>query len=351
MHGETLATRAQSGFTVIGFLGLVLAVAFVDLRGGLFTRLFAEEPPTPATLADGAWTAAADRFLSEHSPFMRATRPYRNEALLALFDETGPNVVPGRAGWLYLYHSLEPVGRPGETREWTRMNRRIDAVRDLLVGEETRLLVLVMPAKWRLYPEYLPDYRIDPGRRELYEFSIAALRGRGYDAPDLLSYLTEEKRLHPDVLLYPPNDTHFTQAGFERVAAFVAERLCGTDPEEARARLAALPREPGVHPGDLPANLSISPSSSVGRRLSYPEESLAAPPCLDAAGADILCIGDSFFATYDGLFQRLIQVATGRTVDSRFAGVQTIPIEKLQAAYHDDKPAFVLLAMTERRFD
>lgn len=351
MQGETLPTRPQSGFTVIGFLGLILAVALVDLRGGLFTQLLSEEPPTLATLADGTWTANADRFLSEHSPFMRATRPLRNETLLALFGETGPIVVPGKAGWLYLYHSLEPLGRLGETPSWSRTNARIDAVRGRLAGEGTHLVVLVMPAKWRLYPEYLPDYEIDRDRLELFDFSVAALRRRGYDAPDLLAFLEEEKRLHPDVLLYPPNDTHFTQAGFRRAAAFVAEKLCGTDPELARTRLEALPREPGVHPGDLPANLSIPPTSAVGRSHSYEEEFVEAPPCLDTSSAEILCTGDSFFAAYDGLFQRLIQVATGRTVDSRFAGVRTISVESLMAEYGDHRPAFVLLATTERQFD
>ncbi len=344
-------TKAQSITLAFGFLLLVGGILGFDLAHDVPGEALRENPPAIDGLLDGSWAEGIDGFFREKSAFMRVTRPYRNGWLLKYLGETPPRIVAGRDGWLFLLESLQPMAEPGHTRKWFEMFTLAEGIRQGFVGPRTRFLVLVMPAKWRLYPEFLPDYDIVPGRRALYGAVLAELRRRGMPTVDLLSVLKRRKESDREALLFPPNDTHYTERGFALVAAIVAEKLCGVPLKRATQLLEQSPRMCRRFPGDLPRQLSLDPETALGNSFAFQEEAYELGKCFDADGADVLVLGDSFFLAHDGLFQRLIQRATGKRVDSRFAGWKKADVGHLKAVYGKSPPPFVLLAVTERRFE
>ncbi|HGY90971.1 MAG TPA: hypothetical protein ENK43_07350 [Planctomycetes bacterium] len=344
-------TKAQSITSAFGFLILLGGILGFDVAHDVPKDALRENPPTVDGFLDGSWAEDVDAFFHEKSAFMRATRPYRNGWMLKYLGETPSRIVAGRDGWLFLLESFQPMAEPGHTRKWFEMFTLAEGIRQAFVGPRTRFLVLVMPAKWRLYPEFMPDYEIVPGRRALYGAVLAELHRRGMATVDLLSILKERKAADPGALLFPPNDTHFTERGFALVAAVVAEKLCGVPAHQATRRLERSPRMCRRFPGDLPRQLSLDPKTVVGNSFAFQEEAYELEPCFDADGADVLVLGDSFFLAHDGVFQRLIQRATGKKVDSRFAGWRKADVARLRAVYGRNPPPYVLLAVTERRFE
>ncbi len=343
--------KAQSLVLAFGFLGIVVGVLAFDLAHDVPGEALRENPPNVDGLLDGSWAESVDAFFQERSAFMRTTRPYRNGWLLKYLGETPSRIVAGRDGWLFLLESFQPMGEPGHTRKWFEMFALAEGIRQGFVGPHTRFLVLVMPAKWRLYPEFMPDYEVAPGRRALYGAVLAELRRRGMPTVDLLSILKKRKAADRLALLYPPNDTHFTERGFALVAAAVAEHLCEVPLDRATKLLEQSPRMCRRFPGDLPRQLSLDPATALGNSFAFQEEAYELGGCFDRDGADILVLGDSFFLAHDGVFQRLIQRATGKKVDSRFAGWKKADVARLKAVYGRNPPPFVLLAVTERRFE
>ncbi|MCB1281837.1 MAG: hypothetical protein KDB18_09975, partial [Salinibacterium sp.] len=337
----------QAQFVIVFFLATLATVLVYDARQGVYARWLEANPPRREALLSGRWAQQSDAYFEEHSAFMRTTRPWRNEWLLSAFRETPPEVVLGPDDWLFLRESFQPMGPPGRTTRWHEMHGLAQIIEARFTGPETRYLVCVMPAKWRLYPEHMPDYDIDPGRVALYDAAMTELQARGLTTIDLLSIMRGWKREDPRTLLFAPNDTHFSEAAFAKLAVLLADRLCGEDPGRARHRLELLPREAKVFAGDLPRNLQIRPDSSVGRRFAHEERRFLAPTPANDESAEILVLGDSFFLTHDGIFQRLIQVAAQKPVDARYAGWQSVPVGDLMATWGQRPPRYLLLAVTE----
>lgn len=347
---ERNISRSTAWFLTVTFCSLLVGVFCTDLIKGTYAELLEKHPPTLEELMNGSFGRAADSFLEEDSYVMRATRPAWNEFMLNHLNETPSKVVVGTDGFLFLRTSLQPVIEPTATRSWNDLMAMLTGMHQAMAPTGMKFRVLVMPAKWRFFENRMRGAAPGPRRRELYSRAITALRAAGIDAPDLLTPLKAYQEAHPETLLYPPTDTHLSRFGFAHVATNYVADLAGINPRDASSRLLELPMGMSQYHGDLLRVLSIRASSSVGKKLSFAEEVLRAPACFDKKGADILVLGDSFFRTYDGLFQRLIQQATGMTVDSRYAGWRASSMPQLFADYGQNPAHIVLIAFTERRF-
>ena len=350
---QKIATRPALALIVAFFLSLLLVLG-LDIGHGVFARFHERHQPSRDNLLDGTYAKQVDRWTQRESWAMRQMRPHWNETMLGLFDETPGKVIAGRDDWLYLRTSLAPVLEPHASRSWIGMNGLIEQVAAPLAGTPVRFRVLVMPAKWRLYPTGLRGgvEQIDPLRRALYERAQNHLTTQGIDAPNVLERLLARRDSDPQQLLYPPNDTHFSQAGFREMVIEMIAPWAGVDAELAAQRIDALPREDHVHGGDLCRLMGLRSESAAGRRYAFDESKILAPPSFDAPGADIVILGDSFFRHYDGLFQRLIQAATGMTVDARYAGFRAggLAFSRLFQEYGQRPPKLILMGFTERRF-
>lgn len=196
----------------------------------------------------------------------------------ALFREGRAGVVVGQNGWLY---TSEEFTDHENSQAQIRANLALIAdVQQRLRQRGTELTVALVPAKVRLYPEYLAHQQPAALHRDLYQRVQQALQSRGVQAPDLLAALERCKSEQP---VFLRTDTHWTPAG----ARCTAQALAG---ELHRARDDGTPSfvtefaQAQPHQGDLMQFLPLAPYFS----LLMPQPDLLSVATTQSLSADLL---------------------------------------------------------------
>jgi alginate O-acetyltransferase complex protein AlgJ len=171
----------------------------------------------------------------------------------SLFDEGRPGVVIGRGDWLFSEEEFKPATQPRQVQDnWTL----IEAVQAELKRRDIEL-VLLLPAKARLYPEQLGKVHPADAHSLLYQQALARMHHESLSGPDLLPVWLKAK-LHAPIFLR--TDTHWTPFGAEvtaqHLAAYLFER--GTlQPGDERFTTAQGKTQ--THKGDLLRFLPLEP--------------------------------------------------------------------------------------------
>jgi alginate O-acetyltransferase complex protein AlgJ len=131
-------------------------------------------------------------------------------------------VVLGKDGWLYTDEEFNVA----EDTEATLQDNLalIDHVRSQLAQNNVGLIIAVVPAKARVYPEHLGKRQPPALQRELYARLMAHIRQAQISAPELLPLLNEGKRRQPTFLR---TDTHWTPFGAQLTAEAIAVQAHG----------------------------------------------------------------------------------------------------------------------------
>ena len=261
----------QSGL----FAGLVLVVA-----AAAGSRAVPFDLPANADWVNGRLAKAFESHYDESFPAKTLGTNVWAAIDYLLFHEGRPGVVVGERGWLYTEEELQTY--PDAEATVATHLALIPWVRDELARRGTRLVVALVPAKARIYPEYLGGHQPAAVHEGLYTRALGALREAGIVAPDLSRALAECKRDEP---VFLRTDTHWTPAGARCAAQtvqaatparYVARGRKGT----YRTRVA--PAAP--YRGDLTRYLPLDPYFAA---LLPPAEPLAQPhtELADASGS------------------------------------------------------------------
>ncbi|MBC9252006.1 alginate O-acetyltransferase [Pseudomonas alcaligenes] len=193
------------------FAGSLLALAVSSSRSFGDFSVAADTP-----LLNGKLSHAFEKHYDDKFPLKQFGTNVWAALDFALFGEGRPGVLIGQDGWLYSDEEFKPVADgPQHLRDNLAIIR---GVHDELARQDIQLVLAIVPAKSRLYPEYVGTHRITRMRQDLFaQFRDAAQRA-GIIAPDLLAALQAGKR-HGQVFLR--TDTHWTPLG----ADLAAQRL------------------------------------------------------------------------------------------------------------------------------
>lgn len=200
-----------------------------------------------------------------------------------LFKEGMPGVVVGKDGWLY---TDEEFKLDNDSPVLVSRNLAlIDWVKRKLARRHIALLVALIPAKTRVYPEHL-DHKQPPGLRQvLYSRTLDTLRAERVATVDLLDPLRAGKRQQPTFLR---TDTHWTPYGAQLAAQAIAVSA-GTARDSADSfRTQAGTAE--VHRGDLFNFLPLDPWFGW---LLPPRDTLAQPHTISSGDKGSLLGGDT----------------------------------------------------------
>jgi alginate O-acetyltransferase complex protein AlgJ len=137
-----------------------------------------------------------------------------------LFREGHEGVVVGRGGWLYSDEEFR-LGN-GADDEVARNLTAIADVRDQLSARGVQLLVAVVPAKARIYPEHLRRSLPPAAHASAYGRVQAMLQARAIPNAELLTPLRLGSK---DAETYLRTDTHWTPYGARIAAAAIAEAI------------------------------------------------------------------------------------------------------------------------------
>ena len=181
------------------------------------------------------------------------------------------------------------------------MRRRSGKCATSCKGTGFDLVVALVPAKARVYPDKLGRYALPAGQAGRYRQVLALLAGLDLPAPDLLAPLSAARR-SGEVFLR--NDTHWTPLGAGAAAEALAPAVSGLLQEAGspRARFISSDGPPREYRGDLLNFLPLGPfQERLGPRpdVVSPRLTAAAEPpggLFDRPAIPVVLAGTSYSA-------------------------------------------------------
>ncbi len=208
-------TRALRIFYSLLFLALLAGLGLWSLGAwNTFQRT------APMSLLDGKLAKAAETHYDEHFPLKRIGTNLWAALDFKLFNEGRPGVVLGREQWLFSEEEFKPVANATQAEEENLALLR--GVRDTLKQHGVQLVLAIVPAKARLYPEYIGEQRPASLHDGLYNHFHAQARQAGVFAPELLGPLQDAKA---GGQVFLRTDSHWTPLGAEVAAQQLAEAV------------------------------------------------------------------------------------------------------------------------------
>lgn len=235
-----------------------------------------------------------------------------------LFHEASSGVVVGKDGWLYT--DEEFIVGDGADQRIARNLARIAGVRDRLAAQHVKLLVAVVPAKARVYPEHLRGRKPPQLHETLYARANAALRHDGIIHTDLLTPLVDGKA---DGATFLRTDTHWTPRGARLAAAAIARRVRDELPPPAQPIDFTTTQDASrAHRGDLLNFLPLDPYFSWllpktdTLSLAHTEGAASGDLFGDGTAPRIALLGTSYSANPDWNFAGALKQQLGEDLSN-----------------------------------
>lgn len=299
--------RGPQLLVTLGFSAILLSAGGIqiglDLATGGKLQMFElfRRPPTAAHLR--AYEAA----LEAESWLANQLRPWMQQALFTVLDDTGTKTVHGRDGWFFYRPGVESsTQRPPANADKDDPVAAICDYRDQLAARGIQLIVMPAPNKESIYPERLTrrasalSLAVGPTTRSVMQ----RLRLAGVEIVDLFELYG---RASPDAPgqpgLYLAHDSHWSPTGVEHAARAVAQRLLELGWVERGDTRYSTRSTPTARVGDLLRMLEVPAITTrfepeVAQTRQVVEASTGALYRDDPA-AEVLVLGDSFLRIYE----------------------------------------------------
>ena len=243
-------TRSLRILYIAIFLGLLLALGIWSLRSFANFSTSAE-----TTVLDGKWTKAAETHYDDEFPIKRLGTNLWAALDYKLFNEGRPGVVLGKDQWLYTDEEFDAVVN-AEQNEADNL-ALIQGVRNTLEAKGSKLVLAIVPAKTRLYPEHIGNNKPASLHVDLYQQFHAEVAKAGIVAPDLLAPLQAAKQKGQ---VFLRTDTHWTPMGAEVAAQQLGLTIAEKTPLEGEpAQFVTQAKDSTPYKGDLTNFLPLDP--------------------------------------------------------------------------------------------
>ncbi|NMX91742.1 MULTISPECIES: alginate O-acetyltransferase [unclassified Pseudomonas] len=245
------------------FMALLMALGAWSVRS-----FFGFNTNADATVLNGRWAKAVETHYDDEFPIKRLGTNLWAALDYKLFNEGRPGVVLGRDHWLYSDEEFNPA--VNEEQNLQDNYALVEGVRQTLKAKGVQLVMAIVPAKVRLYPEHLGEVQPASIHAGLYQDFHARVAADKIIAPDLLGPLQQAKLHGQQVFLR--TDTHWTPDGAEVAAkqlasAINAKTLLSGEPQ----RFVTDAESIAPHSGDLRLFLPLDP---LFENLMPPKEPL-----------------------------------------------------------------------------
>ncbi|QLL14464.1 alginate O-acetyltransferase [Pseudomonas chlororaphis] len=244
-------TRSLRVFYIALFLATLMVLGLWSVRS-----FFGFSTNNDATVLNGRWAKAVETHYDDEFPIKRLGTNLWAALDFKLFNEGRPGVVLGRDQWLYSDEEFHPI--VNEELNLQGNYALVEGVRQALKEKGVKLVMAIVPAKVRLYPEHLGDVQPASIHANLYQDFHARVAADKILAPDLLGPLQQAKQNGQQVFLR--TDTHWTPAGAEVAANQLAKAITDKAPLMGQPqRFVTEAEQTVVHKGDLRLFLPLDP--------------------------------------------------------------------------------------------
>ena len=202
------------------FLIVFMAVSVV--MAGLYmpAAISKTENPTWKNIMVGTWAPDFEKSLNESFPIFEHIRNFWGRFEYQVFGEGRKGVLIGQDGWLFTDEEFSCI--PGGAENMQENLSYVSEVRDALQVKGVRLKVVLIPAKARVYQDYLGKYAAPSCRKNLYADIISYFNGNAIPVVSLLeSFQGAQNR--DDLFL--KTDTHWTTQGAQAASVLVSAQI------------------------------------------------------------------------------------------------------------------------------
>ncbi|MBC9250534.1 alginate O-acetyltransferase [Pseudomonas alcaligenes] len=263
------------------FLALLLGLSLASLPALLSFSAAGETP-----LLNGKLAHAIEKHYDKQFPLKEIGTNAWAALEYSLFGEGRPGVVVGREDWLFTDEEFKPASNPQQLQDnWAL----IAAVQQEFKRRHIELVLALLPAKARLYPEQIATDKPVAAQQQLYSQARQMMQAQHLLGPDLLLALQQAKASEA---VFLRTDTHWTPYGAEVAAKDLAAYLAARgDWPRGEQQFVTRTAASQSHKGDLLSFLPLAPYFSA---LQPPAESLQPrhTESLETAGDS----GDALFA-------------------------------------------------------
>ncbi|MBG7415393.1 alginate O-acetyltransferase [Pseudomonas aeruginosa] len=291
---------------IAAFGGLLLGLAGWSLKS---VPGFSAAADTP--LLNGKLAHAFEAHYDKEFPIKRLGTNLWAALDYTLFHEGRPGVVIGKDGWLFTDEEFKPAPSGQQLEDNWALVR---GVQRELNRRGVKLVLAVIPAKARLYPEHIGREQPAALHDSLYQDFLARARAAGIDSPDLLGSLRQAK---DNGAVFLRTDTHWSPLGAETVAQRLGAEIRETHLLDVPAQnFVTRVGEERTHKGDLLSFLPLDPlfDELLPRPEQLQQRTTEAAPALP--GGPQSGAGDDLFG--DSQQPRLALVGTSYSANPRW---------------------------------
>jgi alginate O-acetyltransferase complex protein AlgJ len=247
------------------------------------------------SVTNGAASHALETELDKNIPVRQPSIDAWGVLEYNLFKNGRTGVLVGQDGWLF---TDEEFKRPKHfDAEIQGKLEYVSEVKKLLETNGTKLAVVVIPAKARIYAEHLGRYKKPAYWNDVYSSFVTNLKERGVITPNALSAL-EAAKTQGDLFL--KTDTHFTPTGARVIAKSIAEAIKASSLSLTAASFTEVPTTPLEHSGDLLKYIPMGNQQASGPKpdtlTSSTVEGSGGGGLLGDAQLEVALVGTSYSA-------------------------------------------------------
>ncbi|WP_256829993.1 alginate O-acetyltransferase [Pseudomonas sp. Pse1] len=244
-------TRSLRVFYIALFLVTLMVLGLWSVRS-----FFGFSTNNEATVLNGRWSKAVETHYDDEFPIKRLGTNLWAALDFKLFNEGRPGVVLGRDQWLYSDEEFNPI--VNEELNLQGNYALVEGVRQTLKARGVELVMAIVPAKVRLYPEHLAEVKPASIHADLYQDFHQRVAAERIPAPDLLGPLQQAKNAGQQVFLR--TDTHWTPEGAQIAAEQLARTIAEKTPLSGQPQQFVTQASENVsHKGDLRLFLPLDP--------------------------------------------------------------------------------------------
>jgi len=298
----------------------------------------AAAPAAPETLAASlAFPGHADAYLKDHFGLReKMIRLHKDFAKPVVLSEN-PIAIYGKSGRMYALAddmALQSAGQVFREQKVIEVADLLSAMRDALALRGVKFLVAMPPNSSTIYPDDLPKWAQNPGKKTEYDLLLEQLASRGVKTVDLRPALSLARLDGPAYLL---NDLHWTARG--ALAGFNAVVEADGHPDWRIEPSTAIGAPAVRKGGDIARLLGVADSVSetsedfklrpIGESVHLTEGEMPEYVLTTGnKGPTVMVIGDSFTTGY---FPLMLSQHAGRAIwiHHRHCGFDWAWIDKL----------------------
>ncbi len=210
---NSLPTIVMLGILMLGFIFAALALPKLNIDTNDLSKRILRG-------GDKGITTQLDSELNDAIGFKNFSRNLWGVIEYQVFKEGRKGVLIGKEGWLY--SDEEFIHFPNELSELDAKLEFMASTEATLKSYGSELIIALVPAKSRVYPEYLGRYEQPSYTLERYGRALERIQSANLNVVDLYTPLKEAKSTQPTFLR---TDTHWTTFGAEVAAQTISKQI------------------------------------------------------------------------------------------------------------------------------